>query len=200
MLYALTRNIIKGNSLEITSNTQSYSSGVTANNETNKDETTFQDLIRDNSNNNKENKENKKIEEETLEVKRTAEELVNDIMSLFKTGLTVGEVEALQELLRDLKEKIKEGNYSEKEIEKMLSGIEKSIQALQKSISGVVIIEAEDNQELKGSSSSETDFFARIDEVMSTLENLKTGKEKKEASLPTPNDSELLEMIRNFQN
>ena len=200
MLYALTRNIIKGNSLEITSNTQSYSSGVTANNETNKDETTFQDLIRDNSNNNKENKENKKIEEETIEVKRTAEELVNDIMSLFKTGLTVGEVEALQELLRDLKEKIKEGNYSEKEIEKMLSGIEKSIQALQKSISGVVIIEAEDNQELKGSSSSETDFFARIDEAMSTLENLKTGKEKKEASLPTPNDSELLEMIRNFQN
>jgi hypothetical protein len=188
--------------LEITSNTQTTSSGLLNKkpiNDAEENTTSFEDSI-------KKNEEEKKSEDKTLELKRTTDELVADIISLLKTGMTEGEVEALQKLLRELKDKIKEGEYSPKEIENMLSELEQAIQALQKRILGQVIIEAKDSNSLIKEENSDDSmtavniaFLNRIEDAMTSLEELKTGKTKKEGLDISANESELLMLIKEFQ-
>ena len=181
--------------MEIKSSNETYQISNNTKNENteNKNTQSFEDLISKNNN------EEKKTET------RTADELTRDIISLLKTGLTPGEIEAVEELLRELKDKINEGDYSEKEIENMLSNIEKEIQAIKKRITGQVIEKVDENAKLKEDKSndetslSKIDFFNRIDTAMMNLEALKTGKTKIESSLPLSNSSELLEMIKDFQ-
>lgn len=186
--------------MEITSNNQTHNSGLLGkkeSNETQNSGSSFQDALTGKS-------EDKKIEEkEIIKIERTIAELVADIISLMKTGLTVGEVETLQELLRELKEEIKTGNYDEKEIEKLLSDVEKAIVYLQKRVTGEAIIES-DKKNLKNETTNETDshsegFLIRIDEALNKLENLASGKEKKEKIGTAPNELELLAMIKEFQ-
>lgn len=194
----------KGLALEITSNTQTQSSSLLSNNEKNKTEesknsTSFEETLTKNN-------EEKKDEAKTLEVKRTSEELVADIISLLKTGMTEGEIEVLQKLLRELKDKIKEGEYSEKEIESMLKKIELEIQALKKRISGEVIVKPKENntsikEENVNDSLSAKDigFLNRIEEAITSLEEVKSGKTKKDGISIAPNESELLVLIKEFQ-
>jgi hypothetical protein len=193
--------LTKEERMEITSNNQIHTSGLQSKKESNETQnnsgSSFQDtLIR--------NSEDKKTEEnEIIKNERTSEELLADIISLMKTGLTVGEVQALQELLKELKEEIKTGNYDEKEIEKLLSDVEKAIVYLQKKITGEAIIESDKNN-LKDKTTNETDsisegFLIRIDEALNKLESLASGKEKKEKIGTSPNESELLVLINEFQ-
>lgn len=141
-------------------------------------------------------KEEKQSEFEDIEVLRA---LAEDIFSLMKTGLTVAEVEAVQELLKELKDKIREGNYSEKEVEELLSKAEKAIAAMQKRVTGQAIIETEGNniksEETKGSGSVEDKFLERIEKAMTKLENLKAGIALREDAA---NESEVLAMIKEF--
>lgn len=186
--------------MEISSNTQTKATGLLGKKDTeettDKSNTTFQNMLKEND---------EEIDtKEVVEVKRTLEELVADIVSLLQTGMTVDERERLQELLLELKEKIKEGNYSEKEIETMLSNIEKEIQALQKRISGQVIKDAQDNDSNKNEAvhSNEKDSFSfleRIEKSIQTLSELTNGEEKKKIIGTSANESELLEMIKEFQ-
>lgn len=152
--------------------------------------------------NNKEEKDSK--EEEVVEVKRTLDELLSDIISLMKTGLTVDERERLQELLIELKDEIKEGNYSKKEIESMISNIEREISALQKRISGQVIIDKESNDLNQNESENSIDsksfsLIERIESALETLSELNSGETKKKIMQGPVNESELLEMIKEFQ-
>ena len=183
--------------MEISTNTESQSTSLLGKKNTEEDvvkekDNTFQEMLRNN--------EDKK-ESEEIKIERTTEQLVADILSLMQTGMTVDERERLKELLIELKEKIKEGDYSEEEIEKMLSNVEKEILALQKRISGQVIKEADSSNDIAGES-KETDplgFFERIESAMKSLEDLNTGKAKKEIAGTSANESELLEMIKEFQ-
>lgn len=152
--------------------------------------------------NNKEEKDSK--EEEVVEVKRTLDELVADIISLMKTGLTVDERERLQELLIELKDEIKEGNYSKEEIESMISNVEREIAALQKRISGQVIIDKKSDELNQNESESSLDgeslsFIERIESALETLSELNSGETKKKTMQGSVNESELLEMIKEFQ-
>ena len=190
--------------MEITSNnTAEYSTLVnnknTSQTEENNNATSFQETMEDYDN----KKEDKSA---TSEINKTSEELLADIISLLKTGMTEDEVESLQKLLRELKEKIKEGEYSEKEIEEMLSGIEKSIQALKQRLLGQVIIEAKQSDSLikeenanESISTKESDLNNRILDAMNSLEELKSGKIKKDGLEVTINESELLVLIKEFQ-
>ncbi|MBU3013212.1 hypothetical protein KO488_00460 [Poseidonibacter lekithochrous] len=190
--------------MEITSNnTAEYSTLVNNKNtsqvEENNNAASFQETMDDYDN----KKEDKSA---TSEINKTSEELLADIISLLKTGMTEDEVESLQKLLRELKEKIKEGEYSEKEIEEMLSGIEKSIQALKQRLLGQVIIEAKQSDSLikeenanESISTKESDLNNRILDAMNSLEELKSGKIKKDGLEVTINESELLVLIKEFQ-
>ncbi|WP_072679953.1 hypothetical protein [Arcobacter sp. LA11] len=177
--------------MKVSSNIESQSIGLLE--KVNKEEvsnsksTSFQNILTQN-----EDKENIKLE-------KTLDDLLADIISLMKTGMTVDEYNKLQELLRELKEKIEEGNYSEDEIEKILSNIEKEIQALKKGILGQAIEKAEDPNLKKANTTEESSFLDRIEKAMETLEDLNTGKVKKEGLRVSSNESELLQMIKDFQ-
>lgn len=153
------------------------------------------------------NKESKETKESNGEDMDTLWALAEDIFSLLRTGMTVAEVEALQELLIELKKKVKEGDYSEEEVEKMLSQIERQIQQLKKRVSGEAVIELENTnlkqENTKSSTNGDTittDFLNRIDKAITQLEELKTGKDFKTPKTLSNNESELLEIIKKFQN
>ncbi len=137
-----------------------------------------------------------KREKEDIEKLRA---MVEDIFSLMKTGFTVSELESLQELLRKLKEKIEEGNYSKKEIEALLSKTEKEIAAMEKRVMGQAIVKTEgDNlkQEDKKTQGTEAnEFLERIETALSKLETLKSGLITREDAA---NESEILAMIKEF--
>lgn len=137
-----------------------------------------------------------KKEEENIEETKA---LYEDILSLLKTGFTTSELEAIEKLLIELKEKIKEGNYSKSEVEEMLSNAEKEIAKLQKRVSGEVVIKNNENSLSSEENSLDEDsknFLQRIEKAMKTIDTLALSKDIRENSAK---ESEILQMISQFK-
>lgn len=85
---------------------------------------------------------------EVLEYRKSTQELIDDLLSMIRTGLTVSEIELLQELLAKLnKLKNKNGDDSEtdQEIKNMLSHLEATVLELQKRLKGASVSEQDEN-------------------------------------------------------
>ncbi|UTJ05309.1 hypothetical protein [Arcobacter roscoffensis] len=100
----------------------------------------------------KNSKENEDKEEELTakEKQEVTDKLLEDIMSLFKTGLTVEEMEMLRELLDAIKRKIAEAKSSNdsdeiKQIESMITRLELLVMKLQKRTKGEAVLDMEDS-------------------------------------------------------
>ncbi|MGP2655909.1 hypothetical protein ACOJTA_02610 [Malaciobacter sp. WC5094] len=79
-----------------------------------------------------------------------ADKLLKDIMSLFKTGLTVEELEMIQKLLEEIKKKVSESkpplsSDEIKEIDSMMEKLERMIKELQKRAKGEAVIDMENS-------------------------------------------------------
>lgn len=154
----------------------------------------------------------------TKEEKSETQKLFDDIISLLKTGLTVSELEMLEELLRKVQEKIKEevkerlkdnptyGKYK-KEIEELLNNVEKAIQELQKRISGSVEVKEDEEKggtqnTIKGFEELNTDiadYIARIEDIVSDIKDLKQGNVKMGiTSIKTNEELQLVEDLKNM--
>lgn len=174
------------------SNTENNNSSKTKNENETSNNTSFEKNMNETQN-----------KEDTVEVKQSTQELIDDIMSLFRTGMTVSELEKLQELLKEIKDKIKNEDLSEEEIEKMLSEVEKQILAFKKSITGVAIKEAE--QTLSASDNSKNldkntlSIEQRIEDASASINELKNGNVKKTNPLSNHDELELLQMIKEFK-
>lgn len=119
----------------------------------------------------------------------TAEELkalLADIISLFKTGFTVSELEQIEELLAKIKKMIKkraEGNSiaSDEDINKQIKQLEEALIALEKRIKGTVVIEVEEEnstEEKDKNTQSLPDNFnfeRRIEVLKEKVNELKKG-------------------------
>lgn len=143
----------------------------------------------------KKRKTSKKEEENIEETKA----LYEDILSLLKTGFTTSELESIQKLLRELREKIKEGNYSKSEVEEMLSKAEKEIAILQKRVTGEVISKSKENNLTSEENSLDADsknFLQRIEKAMTTINHLALSKNIRE---DRAKESEILAMINEFK-
>ena len=118
--------------------------------------------------------------EDSIEVIRTRRELVEDIISMLRTGFTVEELERIEELLAEIKKKLKEEGGSDKEskIDKMLDELEKEIARLQKRITGVATIELNSGKKENFESTDPViqGFESRIDNIQKNIEKLKAGK------------------------
>ena len=115
--------------------------------------------------------------------------LRDDIKSLFKTGLTVTELEQLEKYLEELIEKIKKQAASNdtdtKDIESMFDAIEQAILKLQKRVKGQAVKESknDDNEISQGTGDGMLGFKNRIKKAQEAIEDLKKGiNEKKESS------------------
>lgn len=137
--------------------------------------------------NSKEN-EDKEKELTTKEKQEVTDKLLEDIMSLFKTGLTVEEMEMLRELLDAIKKKIAEAKSSNdsdeiKQIESMITRLELMIMKLQKRTKGEAVLDMEDSHvnniskenrkdDKKGVSLDILGFEKRIEKAQNNIDEL----------------------------
>lgn len=189
--------LVNQNSVEIYNQESSkYKTKSTDNEESNSFQTVLDEV------------ENKNFNEDTRTDKEIIEDmkkLVEDIKSVMKTGMTKGELEALEELLAKIKEEMKKENYNKKDIEKMMDKLEKDIALYKKKIAGEVIIEA-DSLDKKNNSKNSADSTGSIGDITSRLDMAEEGitelKKGVKEDIPkqVQSQSELLTMIKKFQN
>ena len=111
-------------------------------------------------------------DQESIEYRKSAKELVDDLLSMIRTGLTVSEMEMLQELLAKLnKLKNKNGDDSEtdQEIKSMLSALETAILAIQKRLTGSSVIEQDVNDK---KSENDDSIESRIKTASQAINNI----------------------------
>jgi len=117
---------------------------------------------------------------EVIEQTRTTKDIVEDIISMLLRGFTVDELKAIEELLAEIKKKLKENGTPDKEVklDEMLDQLEYAIAQLQKRITGVATIEG-GNGEKKSFESNDPvmqEYESRIDKIERSIEKLKAGK------------------------
>lgn len=185
--------------MQVTNNTDIKINGMTIRTQKTVPEDSFNNYIQENQTKkkDKEDENSQAVKKEDSNTK--TEDLVKDILSLLRTGFTVSELEELEELLKKLQDKIKEGNYTEEEVEALLSNVEKAIAEMKKKLTGEAIIEAgADNikQEDSKTKKNEMDnFLERINKAITQLETFKKASVYKEEPA---NESEILSMIKEF--
>lgn len=103
--------------------------------------------------------------------KEVIESLVNDVMSLYKTGFTIEELEEIEKLLKELQpllnDKSNNQNISTSDIDKIIKKIEMSLMQAQEKATGRHVEKSETN-------SNET-FETRIANIQETIQNIKNG-------------------------
>ena len=139
-------------------------------------------------------------EQTTQEMFANMEQLVKDIKSVIKTGMTEDELEALEKLLEEIKKEMDAKYPDKKHIKEMLDELEKAIAKIKKEISGEAIIEADDTQKKSDVTTSASNIQARIEQAQKDIEKLKDFVASSSAgSTQTYQSSQLLEEITKFQ-
>ncbi len=105
------------------------------------------------------------------------QKLIDDLFSLMETGLTKTELESIEKLMNQIKEKIedsKEKKVSEDRIRELLKELEDKIKEIQKRVMGNDKIEIEkDSNNIK-----DDELSVNMQEFKSTLQSLKIALEK----------------------
>ena len=116
-------------------------------------------------------------EEKEIVVKSSTQSLYEDIISLLKTGFTVGELKAFEERLKEIlkmKEDKESGkDISIKDIEAALKQLEMEILEAKKNITGQVIKKASENT--TSSSNPSSDFDITIGNITNMLQEIKNS-------------------------
>ena len=118
-----------------------------------------------------------KMEEKEIVVKSSTQSLYEDIISLLRTGFTVGELKAFEERLKEIlkmKEDKESGkDISIKDIEAALKQLEMEILEAKKNITGQVIKKASENT--TSSSNPSSDFVITIGNITNMLQEIKNS-------------------------
>ncbi len=112
-----------------------------------------------------------KEEQLRIEEQENVKKLVEDLISMVKTGLTVSELEMLQELLaklNTLKAKSDSDPKAEKELKAILSTLEAAVLAIKKRLSGEAII----NQDEKNTLENDNSTKSRIEAVTEAVKDI----------------------------
>ena len=163
--------------MQITSLTNSESYGnynKTSNAEKTKSDN-FESLISSSTSSDKKSSAIK--EEKEIVVKSSTQSLYEDIISLLKTGFTVGELKAFEERLKEIlkmKEDKESGkDISIKDIEAALKQLEMEILEAKKNRTGEVIKKASENT--TSSSNPSSDFDITIGNITNMLQEIKNS-------------------------
>ena len=118
-----------------------------------------------------------KMEEKEIVVKSSTQSLYEDIISLLRTGFTVGELKAFEERLKEIlkmKEDKESGkDISIKDIEAALKQLEMEILEAKKNITGQKIKKASENT--TSSSNPSSDFDITIGNITNMLQEIKNS-------------------------
>ena len=127
------------------------------------------------------------------------DKLIEDLLSVLRTGFTKSELELLQEYLRQikqLKENQEENGLSDKEINDLVSALELAIFKLKSKNSGIAIIKSDDKN--KKQTNEIMDFDQRLEDIQESLNDMKNAKEKLK-KFTTSSSSEQLELLKQYQ-
>ena len=103
-------------------------------------------------------------EKEPIIYKSSTQSLYEDIISLLKTGFTVGELKAFEEKLKEIL-KMKKDGKSDNEIEAALKKLSLEIQEAKKRVTGEVVKEADNN-------TTKTQSIATFDTMVTDIKNM----------------------------
>jgi len=116
-------------------------------------------------------------EKEVIVYKSSTQSLYEDIISLLKTGLTVGELKSFEEKLKEIlkmkKDKESGKEISIKDIEAALEKLKLEILEAKKRITGEVTIKASNSTTSPSNSSS--DFDTKLGDVSNMLQEIKNN-------------------------
>ena len=125
-------------------------------------------------------KEQARKDGEAIEQNRTTKDIVEDIISMLLRGFTEDELEAIEELLAEIKKKLKENGTPDKELklDEMLDQLEYAIAQLQKRITGVATIGMDNGKKTNFESDDPIiqEFESRINNIERNIEKLKGAK------------------------
>ena len=107
---------------------------------------------------------------ENIKVESSTQSLYEDIISLFKTGFTVGELKAFEEKLKQILKMKQDGKTSINEIESALRKLAMEIQEAKKNVTGQVVKKADDSTQSNNFASQEESFD--FDSVVANIKNM----------------------------
>jgi len=138
----------------------------------------------------------------TISKQDTTKSLVEDILSVLRTGFTKEELEYIEKLLQAIREKIEEESKKRKvsqgEIEAMFKEVEKAILELKKSRTGEAVIKSpEDKTALNESDKSIlAQFQERLKTIQTVFEDMQKGADKKKSQLQSYDELKLIQELR----
>ncbi len=132
--------------------------------------------------------------------KEKTQQLMDDIRSVMRTGMTEQELEELEAKIAEIQKRIKEASQSENvsmdQITSMMDEIEKLILEAQKDVHGVVIKEADDKSSLnsvEGGGSQMASLNQRVQEALSSINTLKENRPMESVTASTHEKVSLME-------
>jgi len=131
--------------------------------------------------------------------KEQRNKLIEDLLSVLRTGFTKNELETLQEYLRQikqLKENQEKNGLSDKEINDLVSALELAIYKLKSKNNGVAIIKADDKNKEK--INEIMDFDQRLEDMNEALDDMINAKEKLK-KITTSSQTEQLELLHKYK-
>ena len=173
------------------------------NNESKKETSTENSIFEDELS----NTQSKEAEIKPLEVKKSTRELVEDIISLLKTGFTKDELEMIEKLKEAILEKIKEeqenGTGDVRAIENLIDELEKMISEFKKSVNGTDIKDADEireNQNTLGKGSELSgalkESILKLEELSAEIKELKKLKKGDSQHINTQEELLLMQELR----
>lgn len=120
------------------------------------------------------------IEESREDYYKRIQRLLEDVKSVMRTGLTVDELEQMQELIAKIQTlKAKDDPSNDGEIESLMKQLEEMLLQYQKRISGVVVIDSADDKGIKKEDETEVDTLdEKLDTIIQALEDIQSGRYK----------------------
>jgi len=136
--------------------------------------------------------------------KEKTQQLMDDIRSVMRTGLTEQELEELEAKIAEIQKRIKEASKGEgtsvSQISSMMDEIEKLILEAQKKVNGVVIKEVDENAAISSSQGSGSEMASLNQRVQEALTSINSLKENMTSESKTATTHEKVSLIEEFQN
>ncbi len=126
-------------------------------------------------------------------------ELVEDIVSVLKTGYTVSELEYIEQLLEEIRKLLREKNngnsdISDEDINKQIKTIEKALLQLEKRLNGQAVIEVGEEDSSQNDTDSATasgmSFESKLDAIQQRIDTMKSGKYNQPTDISNEDDEE----------
>ena len=138
--------------------------------------------------------------EESNNSKEEIKKMLEDLLSLIRTGLTVSELETVQKMLREINEKRKSGDITEEELKEMMQELEKAVMSLKKRVTGEAILEASEKGTTKQSDEISKDikgFEERLNNITKAINKLSQSNIEK--LIPTTYNHDELKLLQELK-